>query len=212
KTKMFFKRITGRKVSWFVMAVMLVQSVLFAVPNAADAATQDHYRWRNDDGTEATATYAANEDTTYNAVQGVGKRLRFGVRSSSYESSFFNYAVDSTHALTGAQYRAVAIDTKNGYMYSGTYNSPTVITRVRLSDMTKTTLSGMVAGENDAEAAAIDVDAGFAYFVLNTNPIKVIKVDLATFTKTAVLDLTGRPGGALANALAATYHDGFLYV
>ena len=41
---------------------------------------QIHYRWRNDDGTEATATWAAAEDTLLSDVPKLGpRRLRFEI-------------------------------------------------------------------------------------------------------------------------------------
>lgn len=43
---------------------------------ATPVITQTHYRWRNDDGSETTATWAAAEDTEMSAAQGVRRRLR----------------------------------------------------------------------------------------------------------------------------------------
>ncbi|HPG40873.1 MAG TPA: T9SS type A sorting domain-containing protein [bacterium] len=37
---------------------------------------QGHYRWRNDDGSEATATWKANENTTTTAIKNTNIRLR----------------------------------------------------------------------------------------------------------------------------------------
>lgn len=47
--------------------------------------TQVHYRWRNDDGNETTATWAAAEDTTLtNLNTNVVKRLRFQVSNEGW--------------------------------------------------------------------------------------------------------------------------------
>lgn len=47
--------------------------------------TQIHYRWRNDDGTESTATFYANQDTQYNNFpKNTAKRLRLEVSNKGW--------------------------------------------------------------------------------------------------------------------------------
>lgn len=58
-------------------------SMLVAIENAvAITSEQEGYRWRNDDGSEATATYMAAQDTTINLPAGQRARLRFLVNST----------------------------------------------------------------------------------------------------------------------------------
>lgn len=47
--------------------------------------TEGHYRWRNDDGTEVTATWTPNEDTIYNPFpRNTAKRLRFEIANEGW--------------------------------------------------------------------------------------------------------------------------------
>jgi hypothetical protein len=54
-----------------------------AVPAAAPATlTQTHFRWRNDDGSETTATWAAAEDTNVSIALATNTRLRAQVKTT----------------------------------------------------------------------------------------------------------------------------------
>ena len=53
-----------------------------------EAVTQTHYRWRNDDGSETTATWAAAEDTPLSSVPRMAlRRVRFEVSNEGAVSS-----------------------------------------------------------------------------------------------------------------------------
>lgn len=60
---------------------------------AASGVTQLHYRWRNDDGSQTSATYAAAEDSaiTSNIIPGDRVRLRFGLANPGSTISNYNF-------------------------------------------------------------------------------------------------------------------------
>ncbi len=71
------------------------------VPEVATAGgavnvTQLHYRWRNDDGTETGATFAAAEDTalTTGAYVGDRKRVRFVLSDTSGSATSYTYQLE----------------------------------------------------------------------------------------------------------------------
>ena len=71
-------------VGW-LLAIASVLTTLWGVPTlviqaaAGQNVTQIHYRWRNDDGNEAAATFAAAEDTSATITKDVPTRLRLGI-------------------------------------------------------------------------------------------------------------------------------------
>ena len=71
------------------------------------------------------------------------------------------------------------IDPAGGYAYFGTYTSPGIIVRVRLSDFTRVDALTLNTGEDDLFSAVMDPVQGFAYFGTLTSPGIVVKIDLA---------------------------------
>lgn len=75
--------------AWFVLGVMLVAPEL-ALASGVPTWAQEHYRWRNDDGSESAATWKANQDVAITEVaRGQNIRLRFDIAntSTSYSGS-----------------------------------------------------------------------------------------------------------------------------
>lgn len=77
---------------WRVGMFVVIGSVVMSAAWASGSPTlvQEHFRWRNDDGTEAAATWKAAADTAITGVtRGTNIRLRFGVAntSTSYSGS-----------------------------------------------------------------------------------------------------------------------------
>ena len=72
---------------------------------------QIHYRWRNDDGTEVTATFAVNEDLPHVTFQqNVMKRLRFEISNNTWtrgSAPVFTLEVASTTSCSSGSYSAV---------------------------------------------------------------------------------------------------------
>ncbi len=87
----------------------------FTPPNV----TQQHYRWRNDDGTETTATWAASEDTTLTDVaKETLYRLRFGVSNEGGGTSgpiTYQLQVAKTATCSSGTYTAVPTDTSGDW-------------------------------------------------------------------------------------------------
>lgn len=74
---------------------------------------QIHYRWRADDGTEATATFPVNEDGAYVSFPtNTLKRIRFEISNNSWTrsgSNQFTLEVASTTTCSSGTYSAVPI-------------------------------------------------------------------------------------------------------
>ncbi|MBA4387668.1 MAG: hypothetical protein C0404_06780 [Verrucomicrobia bacterium] len=100
---------TGRKHNWF--GVWFVLSLLVMLPELAAAGgaptwVQEHFRWRNDDGSESAATWKADPDVAITgATRGQNIRLRFTVAntSTSYSGSLIarlEYSTNPSGAWT----------------------------------------------------------------------------------------------------------------
>jgi len=87
------------------------------------------------------------------------------------------------------QIRSAVFDSVNGFAYFGTFTSPAVIVKLRLSDFTIVATLVLEEGDNSIRSAVIDLTNGFAYFGTATNPGTVIKIQLSDFTKVSKLTL-----------------------
>jgi hypothetical protein len=195
------------------LAVIVVESVfvLTSVMPPVHAATQNAYLWRNDDGSETTATSIAPENTPITDVaKNVAMRLRFGAANGGAERELRRNAALALGQSETAPTSAV-IDTATGFAYFGTNSSPAKIVKVRLSDLTEVASMTLGSGENNLTSAVIDTSGvtHYAYFGTKTVPGKVIKINLTTFTESAALTL-GSGENDLVSAIIDT-NDGFAY-
>src|SRR3990167_5867913 len=173
---------TRRFLNAALSAVLALQGVLgILAPQTAVAATQNAYRWRNDDGSEAAATWAAAENTALPVLsKGVTKRLRVGANKDSNEEALLRRAALALdieiNLLSGV------VDTANGYAYFGTDTSPGRVIKVALgAGAAAPTRVGAVtlnSGENSLFSAVVDPANGYAYFGTDTSPGRVVKVAL----------------------------------
>ncbi len=81
-----------------------IDQILVAVEYLLPAnLTQGHYRWRNDDGSEAAASWAAPEDTLLPAVpRGVVRRLRFELSNEGETAANVQYQLQVGYSETCA--------------------------------------------------------------------------------------------------------------
>ncbi|MBA4388315.1 MAG: hypothetical protein C0404_10065 [Verrucomicrobia bacterium] len=64
--------------------------------------TQEHYRWRNDDGSETAATWKANADTAITgATRGTNIRLRFSISNTGSASGSYIPTLEFSTSTTG---------------------------------------------------------------------------------------------------------------
>ncbi len=191
--------------SRFLVALVILQNLAIAIP-AANAAEQSSYRWRNDDGTEATATWAAAENTPANVLRGTPERLRFGanhetvdgdvttsVRLNAGDDGYFPSALDGTDlyvASAESPARLLKFDTTSGPPYS----APGEI--------------DLATGENNVYTLALDTANDRGYFVTSTVPSKVIKVQLSTFTRLSTLTLSSGDNYVAGSVI----YNGYLYL
>jgi hypothetical protein len=84
---------------------------------------------------------------------------------------------------------SAVIDPAGGHAYFGTYTSPGVVVKVRLSDFTRVDALTLNGGEIYLRSAVIDPDGGHAYFGTITQPGVVVKVRLSDFTRVGALTL-----------------------
>ncbi|MGD2186401.1 MAG: DUF2341 domain-containing protein, partial [Desulfobacterales bacterium] len=86
---------------------------IVAYKGLAATVDQAHYRWRNDDGTESTASWYADEDTKANIGVGIVQRLRFLVENEGAFSAgemAFKLQVNETATCSSAGYSDVPTD------------------------------------------------------------------------------------------------------
>jgi len=179
EVKNYFRGLRKRLGAVMIVS-MVLQGVVFIGPT--EAATQNAYRWRNDDGSESTATYALAENTALtNFAKNTSRRLRFGVAANSADTELLEKAALTLNSGEN-QFTSAVIDTANGYAYFGTRTSPGIVVKVALgSGASAPTRIGAVtlnSGENTLLSAAIDTTNGYAYFGTDTSPGIVVKVAL----------------------------------
>ncbi len=106
--------------------------------------------------------------------------------------------------------RSAVIDAIGGFAYFGTYTSPGIVVKVRLSNFTPVgaplTLN---AGENYLSSAVLDSANGFAYFGTDTSQGVVVKVRLSNFTRVSALSLNSGESGVRSAVLDTA--SGFAY-
>jgi hypothetical protein len=196
-----------RNVAKILAFLFVLESFLFAPPGT-DAATQNAWRWRNDDGTEATATWKAAENTAITDVdKNVVQRLRFGVNQDSNDETLARQG-----ALTNAVDERVissVVDTGNGFAYLGTRTSPARVVKVNLATFERVGHIELPDGFNELYTAVIDTANGFAYFGTYTSPARVAKIDLSSFTLVDTITFASGENQAYAATIDAT--GGFAY-
>ncbi|MBA4387138.1 MAG: hypothetical protein C0404_04095 [Verrucomicrobia bacterium] len=106
--------------------VGLVLGLVF-MPMAASAQYlyQEHYRWRNDDGTESTASWKANADTAINGVSR-GTNIRLRVSEVNRYASGYTFPVTARleySASTNGPWAAVSTVSDGAYPFEMTTTS-----------------------------------------------------------------------------------------
>ena len=109
---------------------------------------QAHYRWRNDDGSEVTATFAVNEDIQYVLFpKNTIKRLRFQVVNNAWtrgSAPVFTLEVASTTTCGSGTYSSIGTATTSAWR---------IATSTNLTDGSVTT--NVVSGITDAGNAFV---------------------------------------------------------
>jgi len=189
----FFKKAKNKKrlFSLAMTVVLLSNSFLFALPRQATAETQNAYRWRNDDGTEVTATWAAAENTSATIAKGVTSRLRMGVTNSGAETEFTNSTVNISGTYGEGTSVVVLVDetTTPNYAYVATYSEPAWLIKVRLDTYERVAAIPLGSGEDYVWSGVIDTTNGYIYLGTSTSPGRVVKVRLSDFTQVDSLTL-----------------------
>ena len=113
-----------------VLSVALAGALVYFSSIPTEAVDQGAYRWRNDDGTEVSATWAAPENTPiYSVPKFSPKRLRFGIAADPDESEFL-YARQDMMWSSDLTATTAVLDNANEFAYLGTYTSPARIIKV----------------------------------------------------------------------------------
>ncbi len=63
--------------------ILIILFVIAGLSASSAVIVQDHYRWRNDDGTETTATWKADEDTEISISSNENIRIRFDISNQT---------------------------------------------------------------------------------------------------------------------------------
>lgn len=183
---------TKTKFHRFVVRMTIVSLALqgFVLPfTPAEAVTQNAARWRNDDGTEAAATWAAAENAPITVDKGVTKRLRMGMANGGSDAQLKEKAMLEMQDGED-QLNVSAIDTVNGFAYYATGTRHARIIKVSLASFTKVgtlTLESVVG--QGVYGMDIDTTNGFLYAAVSDVPSRIVKVNLSTFTVSSSLTL-----------------------
>ena len=166
--------------------ISIVLSLVAPRPSIATDPSSGSYRWRNDDGTEAAATFAHPENTTPNRFPPDSPmRLRFSLDNYAADSGPLEKAVTALN--TGETITSSVIDADAGYAYITTNQaydydglSPSSLVKVALGagDVPPVRIGTVpfAVGDGYITTAMIDTTHGYAYF--STNSSKLIKFSL----------------------------------
>jgi len=159
--------------------------ISFSAPVADTSLT--HYRWRNDDGNESTASWREPEDTgdpsgaTLNLEKNATVRLRVGVANDGAGSaSNYNYRLEvasSTGNCSSDPGGWVSVGTDNSYEWrisTSTYVSNTdIISTSRLSADGNTFTNGSIIADPSIQSGAITINEAYytelEYLIRATN-------------------------------------------
>jgi len=162
---------------------LVVQSVFFGDIKQIEATTQNTSRWRNDDGSQSTATYSAAENTPLNASKNTPYRLRFGADSDVAHADLLRAAALALPSYSGS-ITNVATDSSTGYMYFCTSSSPSMVLKVApgSGSAAPTLISSLTlnTGENGCNAIAVDSGTGYGYVGSSTSPGIIVKFNLGS--------------------------------
>ncbi|OLE74499.1 hypothetical protein AUG19_08475 [archaeon 13_1_20CM_2_54_9] len=84
---------------------------------------------------------------------------------------------------------SAVMDPAAGFAYFSTFTSPSIIVKIRLSDLTRVGSLTLNPGENNVTRAVIDTAAGYAYFGTDTSPGIIVKIRLSDLTRVGNLTL-----------------------
>ena len=191
--------------------IFVMNGFVFALPTGVpvvSAETENAYRWRLDDGSETSATWAAEEGVLVDIPRFADKRLRIGAANSGSDTELLKSA--ATAAGIGEDFLKAAFVDGN-YAYFGTYTKPGQIIKVDLSSFSRVGSLTLSSGEDELTTVVLDASGAthYAYFGCNTYPGKVIKVNLSTFARDGALDLNS--GEDMIYSSAIDTSNGFAY-
>jgi Divergent InlB B-repeat domain len=182
------------------------------------ATTLGSYRWRNDNGSEAAATFSAAENAPLTSLyRNTPTRLRMSAGNDGTQSELLRKAATSlVSGESDYDLNTGVIDTIHGYAYFGTSTVPAKIVKVSLGtgDAAPVRIGALTlaTGENNLDGAVIDPVNGYAYFVTDTSPSIIVKVALgngdALPTRIGAVTTTGADS---ANAAAIDTVNGYAY-
>jgi len=95
----------------FMMIMVLSISSIFAVA----VIVQDHYRWRNDDGTEVNATWKAAEDAGITIDSDDNIRIRFDISNRNDETEAYLSAANLQYSLDETNWIDITTDNSTNH-------------------------------------------------------------------------------------------------
>src|SRR5688572_14645772 len=139
----------------FTLVAAVASTTFLSLLAPSTAGVQNAYRWRNDDGSETTATYAAAENTPLTIDPEDPKRLRFGVAGPVGEQI---YSVTDT-ITTGGGPNHAAFTPDGDYAYVTSYSNGNVyVVEAATHDVVDTISVGGQPG-----GAVVSPDGDFVY-------------------------------------------------
>jgi hypothetical protein len=185
------------------LKAMVSAMIVTSIPGLAQAASVDTYRWRQDDGSEATASWTATAGSPIvNVLPGETHRLRFSVSHGYYGS----FVARDTDNINSESY-AVTYGSYGSYAYVGT---STGVHKIRLSDGVDMGSYTLPYG-GDYLGGVIDPTGTYGYF-MSTHNYVIHRVSLASMTLSANLTLpNGTPDYNYNLGLYMGANGGYLY-
>jgi len=201
----------SKSLVWLTTVIFVMNGFVFALPVGvpeASAETENAYRWRFDDGTETSASWAAEEGVLVDIPRYADKRLRIGVANSGSDTEFLK-SVAAAAGIGEDFLKAAFVD--GNYAYFGTYTKPGQIIKVDLSSFSRIDALTLPSGEDELSTVVLDASGAthYAYFGCNTYPGKVVKVNLSTFSRVDALDLNTDEEMIYSSAIDTS--NGFAY-
>jgi len=180
---------------------------------------QNAYRWRNDNGTETTATWAAAENTPITGLaKETPRRLRLGTSAGSGLAGALSIVAESTDIDADQNYATEAVVDDGTYLYAvwTDWNSPSYvsITKIQKSDLSVLSQYDFPTNIRSAFDAAIDPGGTYLYFnATDSTAVQTVavKFNLSTFNTYSTLNL-GSSGSYAARSIDMDSTGAYLYV
>jgi len=191
---------------------LLLQFFAFTVPETAQAVAQNAYRWRNDDGTEVSASNAASENAALTGLEkNDARRLRMAVGADGATMAVASNTEKFLGGMTYPLFSKIATSGATNYAYLVGFNGD--IMKVRLDAGNPTVVAKIEdPGADYRDDLVLDETNGFAYIGRSSGVIEKYDMGVGDAVPTLVATTPDIiPGNAFFYSAVIDVANGYAY-